>query len=278
MELTRYFWLPEGRLRAGWRLLLFVAFFLVCFVVTGLIFVSLLFRFGPLVTQTAVLSTSALLATWAMMRWGESQSFLAVGLVLERESAKEMALGFGGGVVLVGAIALVEWSAGVIEMQPNDSSSGSFLVFTTVVIFVAASAEELLFRGYPFQRLVEGTGSVLAVIVFAGLFGLLHASNPHATRLSILNTMLAGVLLSLAYLKTRALWLPMAFHFSWNWTMTLAGFPVSGLEVFQMPWRIVPSSEHIWLHGGNYGPEGGLLASAALTVGVVFLLGRWGEV
>ena len=274
MNPTQWFIQNEGRLRAGWRLLLFVVFFAGCLIAINFLAVPVLLRWGPLAAQAANMSASALIATWGMMRWLEQRPLLAVGFVVERETAKEMAMGFGGGAVLVGTITLAEWSVGAIEFQPYDPAAGSFLAITTVVLFVAASTEELLFRGYPFQRLVEGTGSVVAILLSASLFGLLHAPNPHSTHLSIVNTMLAGVLLSLAYLKTRALWLPIGFHFSWNWTMALAGFPVSGLEVFEMPWRVVPSAERVWLHGGEYGPEGGLITSAALTLGVALLLGR----
>jgi len=277
MNPTYWFIQDEGRLRAGWRLLLFVVFFAVCLIAINFLAIPVLLRWGPLAAQAAVLSASALIATWGMMRWLEQRPLLAVGFVVERETAKELVLGFGGGAVLVGAITVVEWAAGAIEFQPSDPSGGSFLLFTTVVLFVAAGTEELLFRGYPFQRLVEGTGSVVAVLLSASLFGLLHAPNPHSTHLSIANTMLAGVLLSLAYLKTNALWLPIGFHFSWNWTMALAGLPVSGLELFEMPWKVVPSVERVWLHGGEYGPEGGLITSAALMLGVAFLLRRRGK-
>ena len=54
--------------------------------------------------------------------------------------------------------------------------------------------------------------------------------------------------------------------------MALSGFPVSGLDVIEMPWRAVPTSGAIWLHGGDYGPEGGVVATVVLVLGIGWLL------
>jgi len=86
-------------------------------------------------------------------------------------------------------------------------------------MLLAAVFEEVAFRGYAFQRMVDAAGPIVAAAVFSGLFGALHLSNPSATPLSTANTALAGVLFSLAYLKTRGLWLPIGLHWAWNFTM-----------------------------------------------------------
>ncbi len=264
-DIARYIFLTKGRLRAGWRLLLFVFFF---------VFSMLMIHADPVPALVATVA-SVTIVTWLMMRLFEHQPFQAVGLARPRESLGEMALGMTGGIALVGTVAVVEWAVGVIHFQESGASTASMLESlpgATGILVVAASYEELLFRGYPFQRLVEGTNPVIAVSISSLIFGVLHAGNPHATLLSTLNTMLAGVLLSLAYITTRALWVPLGFHFSWNWTLALVGLPVSGIEVVKMPWQAVPSPDHIWLHGGSYGPEGGLAATVVLLAGCIYLI------
>ena len=266
-EIAQFIFLIEGRLRAGWRLLLFVFFFLL---------LMLMIHADPVPALVATLASTTL-ATWFMMRVFEHQPFQAVGLAQPCKSLGEMALGMAGGITLVGTVTVVEWTVGVIRFQPSGAGTISVLEDLSVatgILVVAAGYEELLFRGYPFQRLVEGTNAYVAVAISSLLFGVMHAANPHATILSIgtLNTMLAGILLSIAYLKSQALWLPLSFHFAWNWSLALAGLPVSGIDVIQMPWQAVPSSEYIWLHGGDYGPEGGLLGTAVLAAGTVYLL------
>ena len=104
-----------------------------------------------------------------------------------------------------------------------------------VVLFVGALAEELMFRGYPFQHLEEGIGSVGAIAVFSVLFGAVHLSNPHASIWGLVNTVLIGILLAIAYLRTRALWLPWGIHFGWNAALGFVfGLPVSGIRMLDV--------------------------------------------
>jgi membrane protease YdiL (CAAX protease family) len=80
-------------------------------------------------------------------------------------------------------------------------------------------------------------------------------------------TLLAGWLLALAYLRTRALWVSWGFHFGWNASMGLLfGLPVSGLTIFS-PVVSTYTRGPIWLTGGGYGPEG-----SAIAIGVLLLL------
>ena len=280
MDFANYFVLPDGRLRAGWRLLLFLVFF----VVAALLFNGLLsvwFKDKTGISQTALLAarsmaglSSVCVATWLMMSLLEHQSFWDVGLRASRQSVRELGLGLASGAVLVGTSAFVEWSLGAVVFETSSSgtvSTWAVLAAGSGIFVLSATAEELLFRGYPFQRLIEGTNVYVALGVASVIFGWLHKPNPNSTTLSVVNTVLAGILLSLAYWKSRALWLPIGFHFSWNWTLAITGFPVSGVELVRMPWQAAPSSPHLWIHGGGYGPEGGLVATGVLVLGVILL-------
>jgi membrane protease YdiL (CAAX protease family) len=276
MDPSPIFLLPDGRLRAGWRLLLFLVFY----VVTGALSAGLLSRLREmnlLAFAAGVRIAGTVATTWLMMRLFDRQPFLAVGLRVSQGKWRELGSGLVAGVVLVEAAIVCEWATGLVTIQYSDALSfpvGWSLVSATLVLVVGAAAEELLFRGYPFQRLVEGTGGLSAIAISSLLFGWLHVGNPSATTLSVINTMLAGILLSVAYLRTRALWFPIGIHFAWNWSMALSGFPVSGINVVDMPWRAIPSSSAIWLHGGDYGPEGGVIATSVLLVGIAWLVIR----
>jgi hypothetical protein len=135
--------------------------------------------------------------------------------------------------------------------------------------------EEVLLRGYAFRVLIRGTGKAVAVCVTSCTFGLAHLANPNVGFLAIINTAMAGMWLSIAYLKTRSLWLPAALHISWNTTEGLIfGFPVSG-----MMFPSVLKSTHggnEWITGGNYGPEGGVLSLVVLVIGTIFIIrSKW---
>jgi hypothetical protein len=85
----------------------------------------------------------------------------------------------------------------------------------------------------------------------------------------VLNTVLIGVVLAIAYLRTRALWLPWGLHFGWNASLGLLfGLPVSGLRMFNVVDRTSVSGSR-WLTGGSYGPEASVPGTVAVIVGLV---------
>src|SRR5690606_12477457 len=82
----------------------------------------------------------------------------------------------------------------------------------------------------------------------------------NANAFAVANIFLAGVLLSVAYLRTRSLWFATAVHLGWNWTMaSLLDLPVSGLEMLNTPLYEPAVSGPDWITGGAFGPEGGLI-------------------
>ena len=140
-----------------------------------------------------------------------------------------------------------------------------------VLLFVAATNEELMFRGYPFQRLAESIGAPGAVAVFSALFGMVHLSNPNHTAVSTLNTVLVGVPLAISYLRTRALWVPVGIHFAWNFIQGVGlGLPISG---FSVPLSVLNAqvSGDVLLTGGKYGPEASVLTTVVIIAATGYL-------
>lgn len=197
----------------------------------------------------------------------------AMGLVRRegwrREIALGAAMGWGGIVACVLPIAL----AGGLYVSWNWSWHNFELLFVDLATLAAAAvAEEVAFRGYPFQRLIDATGPITATVVAAFVFGLLHLGNPDVSAASTLTTVLAGWLLALAYLRTRALWVCIGFHFAWNATMgVLFGLPVSGLTHYSPLIRTYAWGP-IWLTGDGYGPEGSAIAILVLLAMLVVMM------
>jgi membrane protease YdiL (CAAX protease family) len=187
----------------------------------------------------------------------------------QREWLLGAALGWGLVVLVVLPMAL----AGTLDIQFwTQSRAFSLLLLNLITLAAAALVEEVAFRGYPFRRLIEAVGPVAATIVMSLIFGLLHVLNPSATWTSTVVTMLAGLLLSVAWLRTRGLWLGWGFHFAWNASMgILFGLPVSGINDFS---SIVETRTigHLSLTGGSYGPEGAAFTAIVLLIGIVILV------
>ena len=186
-----------------------------------------------------------------------------------REWLLGAALGWGLVVLAVLPMAL----AGTLDIQFwTQSRAFGLLLLNLLTLAAAALVEEVAFRGYPFRRLIEAIGPVAATITMSLLFGLVHVLNPSSTWTSTVVTMLAGLLLSVAWLRTRGLWLGWGFHFAWNASMgILFGLPISGINDFS---SIVETRTigHFGLTGGNYGPEGAAFTAIVLLIGIAILL------
>jgi len=185
-----------------------------------------------------------------------------------KEVAIGSALGWAGMVACVLPIALI---GGLVVTFFTTQRQFALILLDLAILAVAALAEEVAFRGYPFQRLIEATNPTTATLAISVLFGLIHLGNPGATTASTLVTIFAGWLLAVAYLRTRALWVGWGFHFSWNATMgILFGLPISGITNFS---PVVASNTvgPLWITGGDYGPEGSLVCAVVIIV-LIFVM------
>lgn len=143
---------------------------------------------------------------------------------------------------------------------------------TLLTLAPAALAEEVLFRGVPLVLMAAALGRGTGIMVVAVVFGLAHLPNPGATGIGIANVALAGVLLGTLFYGPGGLWAAFGAHLGWNITLALSGAAVSGLP-FEAP-LAYQAGGPVWLTGGAFGPEGGVLATGALTAAVM-VAARW---
>jgi uncharacterized protein len=263
---------PAGRVRSFGYFIIALIYFVFAKILAGRAANGLVSGdWQGLVEQMALLFL-LLLGYWAMGKVFENQRkpIEEMGLVVRAGAAQEFGIGaaLGWGMMIASILPMV-LTGGLIVSVWTTSRQFVLLLLNLLVLALAALAEEIAFRGYPFQRLIEALGPTLATLTFSAIFGLMHLMNPGATRGSTVVTMLAGWLLSVGYLRTRALWLPWGWHFAWNASMSLLfGLPLSGLTRFSP----VIQSNTIgpdWITGGNYGPEGSLVTGAVLLIGLI---------
>ncbi|MGH9602307.1 MAG: lysostaphin resistance A-like protein, partial [Terriglobales bacterium] len=270
---------PDGRLRAGWRFALGAVFFVAAnyagaFLAAPLreIHAELFFR---------VFTTLLLLAGFSGMLYlldrHRDRLLARMGLGLDRPWLRESLLGtaLGAGLVTLAVVAIAILGSVAFRRIDAGRPLGVLLwslALQLLVLAVAAMLEEVAFRGYPFQRLVEGAGPVWALIILNGLFGAVHLGNPHASFWGFLNTVAIGIVLGIAYLRTRALWLPWGIHFGWNATLGVGfGLPVSGTLQFQ---TVVAGTAEgpVWLTGGGYGIEASATGAVVILIGLVAVI------
>jgi membrane protease YdiL (CAAX protease family) len=264
----------DDDLRAGWKFIAYVVVFIAAFIAVKLLLEGIFYnRLVPsnagLALQILALFVPAMVATLFMLHFVDHLPLVAFGIGLHESWPRNFVVGlaialgmFGGlliGTAVLGNLA-VTWTG---TQFPPGLWAADF-----GILLLAAATEEIIFRGYPLQVLMKGIGAWPAMLIMSCLFALGHKDNPGATWYSFVNTLIAGLLLSVAYLRTRSLWLPYGIHVGWNMSIgLLVGFPISGIP-FPSLWTARADGPASIL-GGAYGPEGGFLATLVFTCGLV---------
>ncbi len=228
------------------------------------------------VVSRLFLVTLLLIGFAAMSAGGQRQRapIAAIGLPRRPGAGREWllgtALGWAGAVACVLPIAL--FSRMYPKLGEGGWRSAGALLSTLLALAAASLADELLFRGYPFQRLMAAVGPASATLVMT-VFFVFARTGSFRTAGGIVSAVLLSFLLTMAYLRTRALWVGWGFHFAWNAVLAvLFGLPLSGSTEFApifTTYTIGPPA----LTGGSYGPEGSAVAVLVL-LGLLFAMSR----
>ena len=223
--------------------------------------------FGVVIPATLGLFFVAVLTNLVTMRIFDRRPLTDIGLGSGRGSGRNFVWGLllGGGAAALMLTAPLLAGAARLEMRPQGQFAWTSLLFYLVVLLFGAAGEEILFRGYAFQLLIEKLGPWATVLPVGVLFGFAHGSNPNATTLGMVNTAIWGIYFGYAFLRSHDLWLPIGLHYGWNFVLPLFGVNLSGLTIevtrYSYRWDLGP----IW-SGGRYGPEGGVLTTIFVLV------------
>ncbi|MDK2979802.1 MAG: protease family protein [Chloroflexota bacterium] len=296
MKFLDIFWNRElHRLRLFWRLTFYILFIYLSF-----------FLFSLLVTLTGTFAFFnsrignglmeiglALLAVWAAGRLLDRRHFAEFGFRFDRNWLKDLAFGLALGAFLMAVIFLAEWALGWVHIRDFFGTNTALSSLPTradfwnqfgqslIFYILAAAAEELFFRAYPFINMVEGfqnkrinqqQAAWLAAILTSAVFGLAHLGNPHANWISTLNIVLSGIMLCLGFIYNGQAALSIGLHFTWNFFQgVIFGFPVSGTLSSANLIRIEQQGAELWT-GGAFGPEAGLVGVAAMLLGCLLIV------
>lgn len=266
---------PDGRVRAIWRFLIAAVLVVVCQLLvglllrpTGLMSVVVTFAF------TLVLAVNiSLFIALSLTLDGTTEPLDYIGFSTALPIARQLAVGFVFGAVLVSvAVLAIIALGGTADFGWTMNGAMLQAAGAQLVLFaIAALNEEVVFRGYPFQRLVESIGAWAAVVVLSVLFAAPHLRNPNSTIFAAFNTAAVGALLAAAYLFTRSLWFVWGIHWGWNLVLGVGyGLSVSGFDTDGPVHGSVMGP--MWLTGGAYGIEGGASGSIAILTGWGVLL------
>ncbi len=228
---------------------------------------------GVIAPAGVKLATGAFLANllWVVARW---RSWNRMGWLGLRPGLRSFGIGLCLGLGMAAAALVLEIILGRGRLTLTAEPLGVYATFGVellAALAVAALAEELLFRGFPLERLADVMGPVGASLLLASGFAALHAFNPGVTALGLVNIAVASLTLSAVYFRLGGLPAAWGAHLGWNAGLGLgADAPVSGIA-FHVPSIEYSTNGPSWLTGGSFGPEGGLIATAVMAAVTVWL-------
>jgi membrane protease YdiL (CAAX protease family) len=273
---------PNG-LRAGWRLLIFAAVLFALGYGANQIAGALLHgreldTRSPFVgiCYFGVASVLLLLASAIMARI-EGRTVADYGLPWRRMFCGQFwqgcAIGFVSLVALLASLRLTgAFSFG--PMTLHGASIWKYGVVWAVMMFLACSVEEFLYRGYLQFTLTTGIGFWPAALATSALMAVAHLLNPEWTILGLFTVGGFGLIACFLLRRTGDLWMPIGIHAAWDWGEAyFFGVPSSGQTGEGSLFR---GSFHgpAWLTGMPFGPEAGWPNVALLLLWLI-IFAKW---
>ena len=292
----------ERRLRAGWRILIFLFTFLA--------FSMIIFLLRPLLGEitkkefvqdysliiVSVLALGASVTVPLARKFLDKRSFVSLGLKVNKKSLQDIVFGFFLSGFMAALFFIVMIGLGLVEFNGFNfgnsntltESSFNFVQFMSVVsigsvlllfleYILVGYWEELVFRGYLLQNMSDGLGIKTAIVISCIIYGLIHAANPNASLLSSSIIVLFGYLRIFGYLATKMLWLSIGMHIGWNFFQgPVFGFAASGHKKAVVINQTIISDQE-YLTGGEFGPEGSILIIPILIL-ALFVMRWYGKV
>jgi uncharacterized protein len=269
---------PNG-LRAGWRVLIFVAiaFALVVVSSAGLRLFVPGARTGVQVSATTPLALVLIegpllffsVIPALFMAWIERRKFGTYGLPARFALGKDFWIGTGVGFLAISGCLLGIFALHGFHLTGLAIHGGTILSATAAwgaTFVLVGLAEEFSFRGYLQYTLSTGIGFWPSAFLLSALFAMAHAGNPGESKFGLLSVVLFGLLFCLFLRRTGNLWWAVGFHAGWDWGQTFFyGVPDSGLAAYHNLFSSAFSGPR-WLTGGSVGPEASVFTPTVLLI------------
>lgn len=276
-------WKGPNGLRAGWRVLIYLALVIALGYATGKI-VDILSHGRqddiayPAVAIVVFLPEAlvVLLAALIMAKF-EGRSLAEYGLPWRRAFCAQFWLAWAISLISLTLLLLFlrlvrAYSMGPLRLHGRDILKNAILWAGLTIL--GAIIEEFFYRGYLQFTLARGIGFWPAALVTSALMGVAHVLNPGWTVLGLLTVVGFGLIACFLLRRTGDLWMPLGLHAGWNWGEAyFYGIPCSGLMGHG---QLFHGSFHgpAWLTGMPFGVEAGWPEIAMFLIWWV-LFAKW---
>jgi membrane protease YdiL (CAAX protease family) len=271
----------ENRLRAGWRILIFIVFYILASRILSKVSLNIFEHSDKTtwswwVARGFVVILASSIVVWLVRKYIDKKTFISLGLRLDSLAIKDFFVGLVISGLMIGTIFVVFLISGFLEIREISwNSNGIYSVFEILLWFFGIGlavgwSEELAFRGYLLQNMKDGMGMFWAVLLSCILYGLIHMSNPNSTLISGVIIAVFGFLRIFGWLRTGQLWLSMGMHAGWDFFQgPILGFTVSGMNTESLIKHT--ASGPGWITGGSFGPEAGIAVLPVIIFGLIFM-------
>jgi membrane protease YdiL (CAAX protease family) len=158
--------------------------------------------------------------TLLFLRW-DRRSSAAIGLDWSWRRAGELVCGLVGGALLVAAIVGVMAPVLPFPWARNPLFEPRLAMLSFGSLLYGNSAEELIFRGYGFERLIAGIGHWQAQLVTAIMFAVFHIVNGWPWQVALIGTTTGSLLFGLVFVRWRSVPAAVGVHVAANWVRDL---------------------------------------------------------
>src|SRR5580704_4369674 len=289
------FYGPHG-LRAGWRILIFVAILAAIIRLINVIGHYLAHKYGHspvnpgpitatltpgLVAIAELTSLAVILVASLILGRIEHRKLAHYGLPLRTPFPKYFWEGLLWGFLSISSVLFVMFLFHGFRITGVDTHGSALAVSTvewTLAFLAVGFSEEFTFRGYMQFTLTTGIGFWPAALLMSALFAYAHTGNSGETVFGLIQVAAFGIFACIALQRTGNLWWPIGFHAAWDWGQTFFyGVPDSGLNASH---NFLHSEFHgpKWLTGGSTGPEASIFTLICLIIVSLLILWKYREV
>lgn len=190
-----------------------------------------------------------------------------------RGCVSEYLLGLVIGFLMICAPIIACKITGCITISVRADINMISIIFFFIAFVFQGMGEEALFRGYLMTSLARRSNVWSAILTNSLMFSAFHVGNASFSFIAFINIFLFGIFASVFMLKRGSIWAVGAIHTVWNFVQgNVFGLNVSGIQKFDSILETVQASHGAILHGGNFGPEGGLGVTIVLLIMIAVAL------
>ena len=181
--------------------------------------------------------TLMILASWIMIRWVDRRPFASLGISVHRHTPWLFVFGLALGVAMqsIALYTIGYWQAGMVPEWPIfviiHPNWDGLVEMVHVLIFVAV-AEEVFYRGYAFQVILQRLGMVPGLLIISILFGIAHVLARPDQPAYVVTTAIVGLFYGILIIRTGSLWTAIAAHWGVNLVGDEIGLLGSGASDF----------------------------------------------